>query len=144
MATRPVSAMSRQESEMVNKMRRTLADGREKEPIDKLRLLCLARGASGILGMGRAFRVMDDDGSKTLSLDEFATGIRDAGLNVDDEEAQEIFNQFDTDGSGTLNMDEFIMALRPNMSESRKKIVEQAFSKLDKTGDGFITIDDLK
>lgn len=41
---RPASAMSRHESEMINKSRRTLASGKMEDSIDKLRHLCLARG----------------------------------------------------------------------------------------------------
>lgn len=41
---RPVSAMSRNESEMVNKSKRFLASGRVEDSVDKLRHLCLARG----------------------------------------------------------------------------------------------------
>lgn len=53
MSQRPTSSISRGESELMNKSRRALDDGKIKEPIEKLRLLCLARGASGIYGIGR-------------------------------------------------------------------------------------------
>lgn len=85
--------MSRSESELINKCQRALDDGTEKDAIEKLRLLCLARGASGIVGLGRAFRRMDDDGNKQLSLEEFTTGLKDTGMDISDEEAEQIFKQ---------------------------------------------------
>ncbi|KAL7050074.1 hypothetical protein ACKWTF_003953 [Chironomus riparius] len=141
---RPVSAMSRNESEMMNKSKRVLASGNVGDSVDKLRHLCLARGATGIMGLGRCFRRIDDNGDKNLSLEEFIKGLHDTGLHVSNEEAEEIFNKFDTDGSGNINMTEFLFGIRPHMSESRKRIVKEAFKKLDKTGDGVITNDDLK
>lgn len=112
MATRPVSALTRQEAEMMSKSRRVLADGQEKDHLEKLRLLCLSRGATGIMGLGRAFRRIDDDNSNDLNLEEFVKGVKDTGLDITDEEAEELFNEVDVDGSGCINMTEFLVALR--------------------------------
>ncbi|XP_049866445.1 calcyphosin-like protein isoform X2 [Pectinophora gossypiella] len=139
---RPQSAGSRVEEELMQKSARALSN--TTDPLEKLRLLCLSRGASGIMGLGRVFRRMDDDGSKQLNKDEFLHGIKETGLELSEQDADELFAIFDADNSGSISLDEFIRKLRPPMSESRRAIVEQAFRKLDKTGDGTITIDDIR
>ncbi|KAF5288946.1 hypothetical protein FQA39_LY03825 [Lamprigera yunnana] len=142
---RPQSSMSRNESELASKSFRKLqALGSNADPIERLRLICLSRGATGILGLGRMFRRMDDDGNKQLNFEEFLKGLHDTGLEISKEDAQKMFNQFDADKSGGVNMDEFLIAIRPSMSESRKRVIKEAFEKMDKTKDGEITIDDLK
>lgn len=51
---RPQSSSSRQENEMASKSLRELqALGSSADPVQRLRLICLSRGATGILGLGR-------------------------------------------------------------------------------------------
>ncbi|XP_055037064.2 calcyphosine-like b isoform X2 [Misgurnus anguillicaudatus] len=114
------------------------------DPIERLRLQCLARGSAGIKGLGRTFRIMDDDNNRTLDLKEFLKGLNDYGVLIEKEEALNLFQQFDRDSSGYIDFDEFLITLRPPMSNARKEVVLQAFKKLDKTGDGVITIEDLR
>ncbi|KAH8359787.1 hypothetical protein KR093_008870, partial [Drosophila rubida] len=132
------------EAALKNQAKRELANGLEKDSIYKLRLQCFSRGATGILGLARAFRVMDDDGSKTLNLEEFKKGIIDMGLDVNESDIEDMFKRFDADNNGTINMTEFLVKLRPPMSASRLDIIDKAFNKLDKNGDGQITVADLK
>lgn len=139
---RPLSAQTRNEQVMKERASKQLMA--TDDPIEKLRLLCLQRGARGILGLGKVFRRMDDNNSGDLSKDEFIKGIRDSGLHITDEDAERLFNEFDKDETGSVNYEEFLKAVRPRMSNSRLALVEKAFEKMDKTGDGKITYDDLK
>ena len=58
---------------------------------------------------------MDDDGSRTLNLEEFSKGIRETGLELNEEEEKVLFDKFDVDGSGTINIDEFLIAVRVSL-----------------------------
>lgn len=49
---------------------------------DKLK----ARGAKGIFGLGRSFRIVDDNGSGTLDINEFGKAMRDYMLGFSGEE----------------------------------------------------------
>ncbi|KAL5283394.1 CAPS.2 family protein [Megaselia abdita] len=132
------------EADLMEKSMDALNTGEEQDPILKLRLLCLSRGATGIIGLSRQFRNMDDDGSKTLNLEEFVKGMEESGLDCTADEIKEMFSKFDYDNSGNINMTEFLVALRPPLSQSRLDIIDEAFNKMDNSGNGVITLDDIK
>ncbi|XP_071529880.1 crustacean calcium-binding protein 23 [Panulirus ornatus] len=142
MANRPRTASTRNEEDMMASARRKISQ--TTDPVEKLRLLCLSRGAAGIMGMGKVFRRMDDDGSHSLNFEEFSKGIRETGLSLNEEETKNLFKAFDKDDGGSVNYEEFLVAIRPKMNDRRKKLVDMAFDKLDKTDDGVVTLEDMK
>lgn len=87
---------------------------------------------------------MDDDGSKSISLPEFAKACRDFKVGISDDNVPILFEQFDTNRDGTLNIDEFLMAIRGELNDFRRALVEKAFRKLDKDSNGFIELEDIK
>ncbi|XP_004450277.2 calcyphosin [Dasypus novemcinctus] len=112
--------------------------------MEKLRAQCLARGASGIQGLARFFRRLDQDGSQSLDAGELRRGLAELGLALDVAEAEGVCRRWDRDGSGTLDLEEFLRALRPPMSQAREAVVAAAFAKLDRSGDGVVTVSDLR
>ena len=55
---------------------------------------------------------MDRDNDTVLSLKELTDGIKTLGLEMTDDEVQEVFTELDTDGSKTLDLQEFFVAVR--------------------------------
>eukprot|EP00053_Salpingoeca_punica_P002499 m.38133 g.38133 ORF g.38133 m.38133 type:complete len:210 (+) comp11611_c0_seq1:75-704(+) len=138
-----MAATQRSETEMKRKMAAVLQA--TKDPIEKLRCQCLSRGAAGIKGIARVFRIMDDDGNRQLSYPEFKKGLHDYGVYLESEaEYRAAFDSVDKDQNNNLSFDEFLAALRPPMSKRRVDLIRMAFNKCDKTHDGQLTVEDLR
>jgi Ca2+-binding EF-hand superfamily protein len=120
------------------------ASASSQSTIKALREKLALRGARGIIGLGRQFRIMDDDGSRKIEYPEFAKAMRDYRLEFSDAEVQQLFTVFDTDRSGSVDYEEFLGHLRGPLNERRKQLVLQAYAKLDRTGDGIVDIEDLR
>lgn len=105
-----MAATARHQEELKRKAMKAIQTS--TDPIEILRAKCLARGANGIRGLSRLFKIMDDNKNKKLDFDEFRKGITEYGLNYSKEEISEIFAIFDRDKSGQIDFDEFLERLR--------------------------------
>lgn len=112
--------------------------------LERLRQKLASRGARGIIGLGKQFRIMDDNNSRSLDLYEFTKAMKDYMLGFSDSEIKQLYAYFDSDRSGSVDYDEFLRTLRGPMSANRKKLVAQAYNKLDKDRSGYIDINDIK
>lgn len=111
---------------------------------ERLRQKLASRGARGIIGLGKSFRIMDDNNSRSLDMYEFTKAMKDYMLGFSDGEIKQLFQFFDVDNSGAIDYDEFLRALRGPMPPQRKKFVMQAYAKLDRDGNGYVDINDIK
>ena len=79
---------------------------------DKLK----GRGARGIIGLQRIFKIMDDDESGSLSLREFSKACKDFRIGISEENVPALFSMFDANGDGTMSYDEFLYAVRGDLN----------------------------
>jgi Ca2+-binding EF-hand superfamily protein len=113
--------------------------------LDSLRLQLQRRGANGLLGLSRKFRIMDDDNSGTLDESEFKKGMKECKIaDLSDKAIAHLFRYFDRDDSGSISYDEFLVGIRGQLNKNRAAIVDLAFDVLDKDGSGLVDIDDIK
>ena len=50
-----------------------------------------SRGARGIIGLKRVFKIMDDDNSGYLDFNEYSKALKDYRVNVTPEEGKKLF-----------------------------------------------------
>jgi len=113
--------------------------------VDRFRQAILHRGGvTGIHGISRLFRIMDDDGNRKLSPPELQTGLADVGMKLSLKDAQLLLSAMDTRGVGSVSFNDFLATLRGPMSMQRKKLIGMAFQVLDRSGDGVVRVDDIQ
>ena len=114
--------------------------------LERLRASLKRRGAEGIRGLGRHFKIVDRDRSGSLDADEFANACRINRLGLSDSEQRVLMRAFDADGNGTVNYEEFLRGVRGRLNPTRKRLVRQIFDALDNLGGqkGYLTIYSLE
>ena len=116
----------------------------DAELLEVFRERLLARGARGIIGLQRQFKIMDDNDNKRLELSEFVKAIRDFRVDVSDQEATALFNYMDANHDQSIDYEELIHRVRGPMNDTRKALVRRAFTKLDRNRNGIVELEDIK
>ena len=118
----------------------------ELEPLmERIRERIVKRGAVGIRGLSRLFRIADDDGNHMIDLhNELPKLMGDIGVILNKTELTELARLLDRNGDGSIDYEEFLYYMAPPMSDERLKWVNKAFDKLDADGSGVVSIEDLR
>ena len=116
----------------------------EAQLMERFREKLAKRGNRGIMGLGRSFKIADDDRSGNLGMEEFQKAIHDFRVGFNPTQSQKLFAVFDRDGSGTIDYDEFLRGVRGVMNDFRKALALKAYAIMDKDGSGVLDIDDIR
>jgi Ca2+-binding EF-hand superfamily protein len=68
--------------------------------VNEIKGKILERSSSGIRGISRIFKAMDNNGNHLLDVDDFRWGLKDYGITISKEEAFQVLGHFDRDGNG--------------------------------------------
>ena len=111
----------------------------------RLRTRIVERGAVGVKGIGKLFKIADDNRNQVLDLhNELPKLMNDIGFILNKTELNELIRLLDKDGTGTISYDEFLYQMAPPLSEERISWINKAFDKLDVDGSGVVAISDLE
>jgi calmodulin len=94
-----------------------------------------------------AFKMFDQDGSRTIDLREFKKLVISLGIELDDKKITNLYKEIDIDGNGVIDLEEFtnmMMKYQFGRDSAIELHLENCFSLYDKNGDGFIDVDDFK
>ena len=88
----------------------------EQQLLELFRSKLAGRGARGLIGLARQFKIADDDNSKDLDMYEFKKACRDFRVGLEDKDSERLFRIFDRDRSGKIDYDEFLRGVRGEMN----------------------------
>lgn len=108
------------------------APDKVEKVLEKMRTSLKRRGAEGIRGLARHFKICDTNKNGTLDQEEFQKCIRLNNLGLSSEETLLLMRHFDRDNSGDVGYEEFLRAVRGRLSPVRKQLVKKIFDVLDK------------
>jgi calcyphosin len=116
----------------------------DNELVEKVRGMLAKRGARGMIGLQRIFKIMDDNNSGSLDIQEFWKAMNDFRVKINQEECRKLFDLFDENDDGELNIDEFLINIRGQLNNNRRELIQKVFNKLDVDKSGTLEIDDVK
>ena len=96
------------------------------------------RGGTGMIGLARKFRIMDDSGDGELQFDEFRKALKEMEFDLSDKDIHSLWDHFDVDQSKSISYEEFVQGVRDPLNTRRLGLISLAFEKIDSDGSGVI------
>jgi len=96
------------------------------------------------MGIGKKFKIADDDGSHTLDKEEFKKAMHDFRIGLNPKQVAQAFDIFDRDGSGDISYDEFLRSIRGEMNQTRAALCKRAYTIMDSDKSGMLDINDIR
>ena len=87
--------------------------------LEKVKASLNARGVRTIRGMGRSFKIMDDNGDRKIDKQEFYWGLKDLGAEISKREAGLLLDHLDLNKDGVVSYDEFLYGIRGAPNDTR-------------------------
>jgi Ca2+-binding EF-hand superfamily protein len=120
---------------------------REQTAWQKLARRIIAENAPEARDMAKirsAFHKLDRDGNGTLRISELATGIKQAGYMVSEEDLKRVFDELDTDGTGQVHYKEFVAGALRHDVLVEKAVLHWVFDYIDDDDSKTITRQNLE
>jgi Ca2+-binding EF-hand superfamily protein len=93
----------------------------------------------------RTFNILDRDKDGNIDTKELERFILNQGMNIPQEELQQLIEKIDTNQDGKIQLSEFESIMHKMLNnEDDETICRQIFTSIDRKSDNFITADELK
>ena len=112
--------------------------------LKKIISLLKSRGTRGIFSIRRTFDIFDVNCNGSIDLNEFKEMINKLRIELSNEEANSLFNEFDKDKNKEISYEEFLEIILGEFPEERETRLKQVFYMLDKNNSGGVSIDEIK
>ncbi|KAG0554608.1 hypothetical protein KC19_12G104700 [Ceratodon purpureus] len=130
------------DSSVQNRLKRFAAMNKMKKLA--VRVIAQSMSEEEIAGLHNIFKIMDVDGSGTITFEELKLGLQKVGSNMKESDVRDLMEAADVDKSGTIDYGEFLAATINMNKVEREENMLAAFRYLDKDNSGYITGEELQ
>ena len=122
---------TKDDNDNINKKPNKVISPEQKESLDilnKIRDALKYKGSKAVINLIRAFKVIDNDNSNGVDIDEFTSIMKDY---LNKQEISKIFNLYDDNNTGIIKYNDFLndVFLKKEIPQKRINLIKEIFNK---------------